>query len=404
LTEAARSGDTEAVGKLIAAGTDVNVTDAEKLTPLHHAAFGGHSAVVMLLLKSGADVNARDRFGFTPLHAAAREGHLTAVELLVEAGSDVNAKDAEGFDPAQVASYQKHDAVAEYLYSHGTVREAPEVAPPVSVAVPVAPEIPAVVLTGGNFRVWTSAAGATVDAEFVQCVMDTVVLRRRDGEQVRIRIHQLQAADQIAVRELESAAAPVLTRKRASRAEPARTRASLGSRIGEEKGWTALENCKLLRRSGNDGDSFHVSHDGKEYIFRLYYVDAPETSMDFPDRVEEQARYFDLDDSDTVQLGKDAAKFTHKILSAAPFTVVTKWEDARGNSRLTRQYAFVITDQGDLDELLAAEGLVRLYGMRIDGGFGSRKYSELKEIEREAKREKVGAWAKDQPATSASAR
>ena len=81
---------------------------------------------------------------------------------------------------------------------------------------------------------------------------------------------------------------------------------------------------------------------------------------------------------------------------------MTKWEDARGNSRLPREYAFVVTDQGDLDELLMAEGLVRLYGMRIDGPFGSKKYNELKDLERDAKREKAGAWGlgKDEAITA----
>ena len=59
---------------------------------------------------------------------------------------------------------------------------------------------------------------------------------------------------------------------------------------------------------------------------------------------------------------------------------------------MPREYAFVVTDQGDLDELLMAEGLVRLYGMRINGPVGSKKYSELKDLERDAKKAKAGAW------------
>src|SRR5207253_784664 len=56
--------------------------------------------------------------------------------------------------------------------------------------------------------------------------------------------------------------------------------------------WVALHGCHFLRKRANDGDSFHVSVSGKEYIFRLYFVDAPETTTEFRDRVEEQAKYF----------------------------------------------------------------------------------------------------------------
>jgi len=59
---------------------------------------------------------------------------------------------------------------------------------------------------------------------------------------------------------------------------------------------------------------------------------------------------------------------------------------------LPRHYAFVSTEHGDLDELLMAEGLVRLYGMHIESGWGGRKYSALKRLESDAKRERVGAW------------
>ncbi len=56
------------------------------------------------------------------------------------------------------------------------------------------------------------------------------------------------------------------------------------------KEWTKLQGCTLLANPSNDGDSFHVRHDGKEYIFRLYFVDAPETETRFPDRVKAQRK------------------------------------------------------------------------------------------------------------------
>ena len=46
-----------------------------------------------------------------------------------------------------------------------------------------------------------------------------------------------------------------------------------------------LDNCVLVMNRFSDGDSFHVSAKGKEYIFRLYFVDAPETDAEYPKRV-----------------------------------------------------------------------------------------------------------------------
>lgn len=388
LHSAAQAGDLAQVEALVAGGSDINLTDVEGMTPLHLAAFGGHEAVARFLLANGANANIQDAYGFTPLHAAARDGHLAVVQVLVEHGADVALVARDGLTPREIASLMQHDAIASYLAAHGAAP--PEPTP----TVVETPDLPSVWLTGATFRAWTSASGAKLDAEFVRSVFDTVVLRRRDGTLVRIGISNLQAADQALARQLAGVQPPALVRARAARGEKS-AGDSVGLKIGRENGWTVLEGCRLLRTSANDGDSFHVRHEGKEFIFRLYYVDAPETSMAYPDRVEDQARYFRLEPADTVRLGKEAKAFSDRVLSAAPFTVVTKWEDAMGNSRLPRYYGFVITAQGDLDELLAAEGLVRIYGMRTSSGLGSRKSSELKKLEAAARHEQAGAWGMD---------
>jgi len=64
-----------------------------------------------------------------------------------------------------------------------------------------------------------------------------------------------------------------------------------GARDGS-KDWIVLENCRLIVNPANDGDSFHVSVGEKEYLFRLYLVDAPETDAMTPARLVEQAKYF----------------------------------------------------------------------------------------------------------------
>ena len=59
--------------------------------------------------------------------------------------------------------------------------------------------------------------------------------------------------------------------------------ATAGLRAQRE--WTKLEHCQLIPNPANDGDSFHVRANEKEYIFRLYLVDAPETDAANPARL-----------------------------------------------------------------------------------------------------------------------
>jgi len=78
------------------------------------------------------------------------------------------------------------------------------------------------------------------------------------------------------------------------------------------------------------------------------------------------------------------------------FTVWTKWEDAKGNSRMPRYFGFIITGSGDhLAELLVRKGYARIYGVSPDPPFmsESRFKKKLKEAEEEAREEKSGAWA-----------
>lgn len=383
LSEAAEAGDLAGVKAFLANRADVSSLDAEQMTPLHHAALNGHTGIIRLLLEHKADIEARDAYGYTPLLSAVRNNHLPAVRELVEAGADTHATELEHLTAYDIARIMHAGEIEDYLALHGAAPvEQPPPPPP-----PAAP--PPELLTNGAFRVWTSLSGEEVEAEFVSSEFDMVQLRKRDQNMLQIRLALLKPEDQALVRQLEGLVPPRLTRTNASRTNAAD---SLALRIGRDKEWTVLQDCKLIPRDGNDGDSFHVRHDGKEYIFRLYYVDCAETSLAYPDRVRDQAEYFHITEKEALDAGIAAEKFTEKLLSAEPFTVVTKWEDARGNSKLPREYAFVVTPQGDLDELLAAEGLVRVYGMKTEGNLGERKQETLKRLEQEARREGAGAW------------
>jgi len=154
--------------------------------------------------------------------------------------------------------------------------------------------------------------------------------------------------------------------------------------------WQTLEKCRLISSAGNDGDSFHVRYNGREYVFRLYFVDAPETDLEYPVRVEAQAAYFDITVRQALNIAADAARFTRNALSR-PFTITTRWQDALGSTPLGRQYGMVTVDGRDLAELLVENGLARIHGINV-AGIGAEKVAKLKALEAEAKKARRGAW------------
>ncbi len=97
----------------------------------------------------------------------------------------------------------------------------------------------------------------------------------------------------------------------------------------------------------SDGDSFHVKAAGKDQIFRLYAVDAPETHDDFPERVkEQQPRFF---------------------------------------ARIT------LADGSDLGMRLIEAGLARSYGMRED--VSAAYLHKLDRAQEKAEKEGTELWA-----------
>ena len=158
--------------------------------------------------------------------------------------------------------------------------------------------------------------------------------------------------------------------------------------------WITLQGGHYLTKRPNDGDSFHVSVEGHEYIFRLYFVDAPEISAEFRDRVEEQAKYFGVTVDQVLEVGDLAKQFTREKLTE-PFLVRTCWEDAGGRSRMQRFYAFVQTRTGDLGEQLVENGLARSHPAtaKPEGlTSAAAEWQKLVKLEQKAKREKVGGW------------
>jgi ankyrin repeat protein len=86
---AARSGDLESAKLLVAAGANVNDTDAWGVSVMVLAAHSGFTDLVEFLLGKGADVNASGA-GFAALHAAVMRRDDTLVRTLLAHGADPN--------------------------------------------------------------------------------------------------------------------------------------------------------------------------------------------------------------------------------------------------------------------------------------------------------------------------
>ncbi len=171
--------------------------------------------------------------------------------------------------------------------------------------------------------------------------------------------------------------------------------------------WETLEGCRFVTTGYADGDSFHAAHEGRDYIFRLYFVDTPETDRQVPSRIREQAEAFGVSETAVMAGGEDAARFTERALRGRPFTVVTRWQDARGASRQPRFYAHVLF-QRDGEELklaeeLVAAGLARAYGMPgvpDHWPAAHRMEADLRRMQDRARRAKMGIYG-DGSATAA---
>ena len=169
-------------------------------------------------------------------------------------------------------------------------------------------------------------------------------------------------------------------------------------------GYEVYRNCRLDPERNNDGDSFEIRlPDGHTEIFRLYFVDTPESEFkEYRDgrsnheRIRQQAGYFGITSELSVETGRRAKKFVLERLASQPFTLYTVWDSPYDDQRY---HAFIELPAGTttrfLDELLVEQGLCRIYTKGADAPDGTpmqQRKDQLRALERKARDRRAGAW------------
>ena len=159
--------------------------------------------------------------------------------------------------------------------------------------------------------------------------------------------------------------------------------------------WQTLYDCTLIPSQQNQGDSFHCDCGGKEYVFRLYSIDAPEINDQFENRVSDQAKYFGIAEDQAIEVGKQAKEFAEAFLGTNTFVVITRGQSAGSESKIRRSYAFINVNGDDLSLKLVENGLARIYGITVTPTQMDKSFYEevLVSLERQAKKNRLGAWA-----------
>jgi endonuclease YncB( thermonuclease family) len=166
----------------------------------------------------------------------------------------------------------------------------------------------------------------------------------------------------------------------------------------ENPNYEVLLGCELVESRANDGNTFRIRHRDNEYVFRLYFVDAPETTNNNPDRIRSQTQYFNyITEEQLTHTGIEAREFALKILRARPFTVFTQWEKLLQSHRYHGMIQVTLNDgeRRFLSELLANRGyaITETVGRKLPNGVDEKVYRKhLRDLELVARKASVGAW------------
>lgn len=169
--------------------------------------------------------------------------------------------------------------------------------------------------------------------------------------------------------------------------------------------YETLKGCTLAQHRNNDGDSFLVKlPDGQTKIFRLFFVDTPESAFrnysggeNNHQRIAHQAADMGgISTQQAVEIGKKAKAYALSLLQKSPFTIYTRWNSPFHDGRYSA-FVEIKTDQKSryLHELLVEQGLARIYTRGADLPDGTEEATHKKmlhSIQRQAQSRELGAW------------
>ncbi len=119
---ASQKGYLDILGRLIAAGADINQAKTDNgATPLFIACYNKHIEIVKKLIEAGADINkAKTDTGVTPLYIASLNNYMEILKVLIEAGADVNKpRTGTGATPLYNACFYGYIEIVKVLIEAG---------------------------------------------------------------------------------------------------------------------------------------------------------------------------------------------------------------------------------------------------------------------------------------------
>lgn len=121
LLDIARDGRTDSLKRYLQnhPEAELDVHNANGMTPLLIASAAGHIGTMKVLLDAGANVAVHDNVGMTPLLFAALEGRLEAVKLLLDHGASLGESTKGGWTPMLLAAGHRHTNVVRFVLEHG---------------------------------------------------------------------------------------------------------------------------------------------------------------------------------------------------------------------------------------------------------------------------------------------
>lgn len=115
----ARSGDSDALSRLLDKGLPPNLRNHKGDSLLMLASYHGHREAVRVLLRYKADPDLRNDNGQTPIAGAAFKGNLPMIELLLAHGADVEGASPDGRTALMIAAMFDRTEIVDYLVAQG---------------------------------------------------------------------------------------------------------------------------------------------------------------------------------------------------------------------------------------------------------------------------------------------